>query len=458
MLPLRCLAQNYEWGRDASSSEVAQLAKANGSDIDASKPFAELWMGTHPNCPSVLESNGQSLQTWIEERPECLGQSVKQHFGSNLPFLFKVLSVRKALSIQSHPDKQLAQRLHQQQPKLYPDSNHKPEMALALDDFEALCGFCPLEELQHTLRTVPELSACIGPEPCAALLAAAAPDARALSAAFTALMTCEPKAVCSAIQALVSRLQAKQQQQQQSPPSGGEGSTCLSAKEALALRLNEQYPGGDVGVLSCFFLNLIRLSPGQAIYLPANVPHAYLNGELIECMAASDNVIRAGLTPKFKDTQVLCSSLTYEQGLPEVLDGGVEVAPGVRVYQPPFEEFEILAMQVPAAVSRTLPPSSGPRLLLVQQGSGYASAAGGCSVPELVSELQLSRGSILFIPAGATVSIDAAADAPLVMWAAAVNSTFLQLSQAVHEAAATQAMPRPQPVPTMAAVQCTAVV
>ena len=86
----------------------------------------------------------------------------------------------------------------------------------------------------------------------------------------------------------------------------------LTGKEELALKLEKQYPG-DIGVLSLFFLNYIKLAPGEAVYLDANEPHAYLSGEIVECMAASDNVVRAGFTPKYIDTQTLCSMLTYKQ-------------------------------------------------------------------------------------------------------------------------------------------------
>lgn len=101
----------------------------------------------------------------------------------------------------------------------------------------------------------------------------------------------------------------------------------LSSKEELALLLERQYPD-DVGVFASFFLNYIKLVPGEAVYLAANVPHAYISGECIECMATSDNVVRAGLTPKFRDTETLCSMLTYEQVRhPNLLSSGMSVLP-----------------------------------------------------------------------------------------------------------------------------------
>ncbi|GBG00573.1 mannose-6-phosphate isomerase, partial [Raphidocelis subcapitata] len=282
MLALTCPAQNYAWGRPADKSQVAQLAKANGVAIDESKPFAELWMGTHPSGPALIAGSGTTLKAWIEQHPEALGEAVTKRFGSDLPYLFKVLSVETALSIQSHPDKKLAERLHASNPRDYRDGNHKPEMALALEGFSALCGFVSHEELKQALRANEELRAVVGEGPSAALLEAEGDGVKpALKAAFTALMTADPATVSAAIDGLTARLAAK---------AGAKGG-ALAPKEALVLQLNGQYPG-DVGVLSAFFLNYLTLPAGEAIYLAANEPHAYVSGELVECMAASDNVIR----------------------------------------------------------------------------------------------------------------------------------------------------------------------
>ncbi|GIL59093.1 hypothetical protein Vafri_14039 [Volvox africanus] len=439
MLRLSCAAQNYDWGRKADASEVAQLAKANGNAIDESKPFAELWMGAHPNCPSKLMSTGESLQACLDKYPQLLGDQVVQNFGKQLPYLFKVLSVAKALSIQSHPDKALAERLHKEHPKLYADPNHKPEMALALSDFEALCGFASTAELQERLQRVPELAGLVSQPHVEALLAlpaTAEDDAtvaaakRALKAAFTAVMTASQDAVTAAVRALVARLKALP-------------ATELSEHEALALRLNDQFPD-DVGLMSAFFLNLVRLPNGHAIYLPANEPHAYLAGELVECMAASDNVIRAGLTPKFKHADVLCESLTYRQGLPDVLTGS-PAGIGITVYQPPFEEFEIHRIDCGTETTGfklALPASAGPRILLVQSGEAEAAVSGHLSdaleaVPELERAVALRRGVIVLLAPGVELSLVHAKD--LVIWVAAVNSTFFRLQDARQAANVTEA-------------------
>ncbi|KAG2488964.1 hypothetical protein HYH03_012581 [Edaphochlamys debaryana] len=402
-------------------------------------------MGAHPTCPSKLQSTGASLASCLERCPQLLGDKVVRRFGAQLPFLFKVLSVNKALSIQSHPDKQLAERLHAEHPKLYADPNHKPEMALALSDFEALCGFASTQELQDRLRGVPELASLVGPQAAGALLAlepgsGAGEEAKqALRTAFTRLMTASPEAVTGAVRSLVERLKREQ-----------DSGTALSPHEALALRLNTQFPD-DVGVFSAFFLNLVTLPPGHAIYLPANEPHAYLAGELVECMAASDNVIRAGLTPKFKHAEVLCDSLTYRQGPPDVLTGTPAGPPGLTLYRPPFEEFEIHRIQADSsgsgsgsgAGSMTLPASGGPRILLVTAGEAEAGVVGPLPealelVPEIERSGALRRGSIVLIAPGVEVALRRAEG--LEGWVAAVNGAFLALAEALPEAPAGEAV------------------
>jgi mannose-6-phosphate isomerase len=135
MYKLNCVVQTYAWGKRGGDSLVANLkAKHDRTfSIDPQKPYAELWMGTHSNGPSMIV---------CKEDDENRKESVRgRRIDEDLDFLFKVLSVNQALSIQAHPNKQLAKVLHAQQPSNYPDDNHKPEMLIALNDFEALCGF-----------------------------------------------------------------------------------------------------------------------------------------------------------------------------------------------------------------------------------------------------------------------------------------------------------------------------
>ena len=144
MLRLNCVAQQYDWGKRGGASAVAQLrSKGEGVPVDADAPYAEYWFGTHPSGPSRValpDGSEPPLQDWLLAHPAALG-AAPYSATSALPYLFKVLSVAKALSVQAHPDKALAERLHAARPDLYKDDNHKPEMACALTPFEAMCGF-----------------------------------------------------------------------------------------------------------------------------------------------------------------------------------------------------------------------------------------------------------------------------------------------------------------------------
>jgi|MDSY01.1.fsa_nt_gb mannose-6-phosphate isomerase len=131
--PLKAVVKEYPWGIRGLDSRVARYALESGSisEVDASAPYGELWIGTHPRGEALLPD----------------GSTLSAAVGGELPFMFKILSAGKALSIQAHPDKTLAAKLNDENPGAYGDRNHKPEMAIALTPFEAMCGFRRLEEI-----------------------------------------------------------------------------------------------------------------------------------------------------------------------------------------------------------------------------------------------------------------------------------------------------------------------
>lgn len=421
---LRCSVQNYDWGKRGTDSLVARLSALNSSsEIDPEKPYAEIWMGTHESGPSFLIQNGDenngflsigseslSLKDWVLENPKVLGEKVVQKWGSDLPFLFKVLSVAKALSIQAHPDKELAKVLHKFMPNLYKDANHKPEMALAVTHFEALCGFISLEELKVVLDNVPEIEELVGSEDANKVFDITDRDdenkvTSVLRSIFTHLMSASKEMITTIITKMKNRLRIESQ------------ARLLTEKEQLVLQLERQYPA-DVGVISAFFLNHVNLKPGEALYIGANEPHAYIFGECIECMATSDNVVRAGLTPKHMDVNTLCSMLTYKQGYPKILQG-VALGPYVTRYLPPFDEFEVDCCQLPQGESAEFPAVPGPSIFLVTFGEGiiYASDLKG----DIITE-----GDVLFAPANTQISITSASQ--LQIYRAGVNSMFFKAS------------------------------
>ncbi|XP_009798758.1 mannose-6-phosphate isomerase 2-like [Nicotiana sylvestris] len=408
LIKLICCVKNSDWGRIGRESTVACLYYRNtGIEIDLDQPYAEFWMGTHESGPSyVVQGEKVTLKDWIERNPGVLGEIVVKKWGTNLPFLFKVLSVAKALSIQAHPDKVLATSLHKEQPFVYKDDNHKPEMALALTQFEALCGFVSLEELKVTVKTTPEIVEVIGNAKAEQILNLNEDDGEVevrlvLQSAFTDIMSVCKDVIVEVLAKLISRLNIKDQARH------------LTDKEQLILRLEKQYPA-DVGVLAAYLLNYVKLNPGEALYLGSNEPHAYLYGESVECMANSDNVIRAGLTPKHRDVEILCSMLTYRQGFPEILKGTV-VNPYTMRYLPPFDEFEVDRCILPPQSTTVFPSIPGPSIFLVVGGEGTMTTS---------SDAVVAEGDVLF--ASANTKITVATLSGLHLYRAGVSSRLFE--------------------------------
>ncbi|KAJ4490329.1 mannose-6-phosphate isomerase [Lentinula aciculospora] len=405
--------QQYDWGKIGSKSVVAQLAASSKVDsafaLDESKPYSELWMGTHPTSPSRLPSPSHyTLSSHLKLHPSVIGNQVAEKFpqskDGNLPFLFKVLSIEKALSIQTHPDKKTAEYLHAQLPHIYKDDNHKPELALALTPFRALCGFQPLSAIAKYLFLTPELSALIPKAITENFLSVSSgsdstsPEAKAaLKDLFSALMTADEALINAQLDALVHRYQT---------PLPKDGSI-----EELVLRLNSQFPG-DVGVFCAFILNYIILSPGEAIFLGAGEPHAYVSGDIIECMANSDNVIRAGLTPKLRDIPNLVAGLTYvpaeatrHRVQPLPFPPSTASSPSIStLYDPPIPEFSVvqvkLASQAKTEAKEIHPPMNGPSLTVVIEGNGMVSWGEG------QNSLQIVKGDVFFVGADTGIQFE----------------------------------------------------
>ncbi|KAL8290619.1 hypothetical protein RQP46_002877 [Phenoliferia psychrophenolica] len=397
-----CGAQSYDWGKlGKDGSKVSHFAQGTpGFSYDPEKPYAELWMGTHPSCPSRLASSNESLKEYLAKNPELLGSKVVQKFGDDLPFLFKVLAIRKALSIQAHPDKTLAKKLHADHPEIYKDPNHKPEMAVALTPFSGFCGFRPPTEIASFLSTIPEFALVIGHSATSAFqslfLSPSSPPSSSttkagLKSMFSALMNADASLVRTQVAALISRLEK-------------EGTKGMEENE-LVKTLNGDFEG-DVGIFCTFVLNIVHLQPGEAVFLKADEPHAYLDGDIMECMATSDNVVRAGLTPKLRDVPTLTSMLTYtssppsDQILPPVPYASTS---HTTLYDPPIDEFSVLLTDLPAGCSETFPRIEGPSILIFTRlGEG---ARVECAGEERVVERE---GQVFFVGAGVEVVVKAA--------------------------------------------------
>ncbi|SCU91405.1 LAMI_0E05776g1_1 [Lachancea mirantina] len=403
--------QQYDWGKIGSSSAVAQFASNSDPSvfIDEKKPYAELWMGTHHKVPSLNHDNKKTLSELISENPAAmLGEGIVKKFESSkeLPFLFKVLSIEKVLSIQAHPDKALGKRLHLEDPKNYPDDNHKPEMAIAVTDFEGFCGFKPLKEIADELVRIPELRTLVGDEVSEKFIAGIKTPAemgsaddinnrKLLQAVFSKVMNAPDSLVVTMSRALIRRAQ-------ESPSDFNKQDL-----PELLIRLNRQFPD-DIG-LFCggLLLNHCCLKAGDAIFLRAKDPHAYISGDIIECMAASDNVVRAGFTPKFKDVENLVEMLTYSYNSVEEQKMASQLFPRSSgdgkstLYNPPIEEFAVLETTFKDGTgTRHFDGLNGPSIVINTKGTGYLQSGD--------VKLESQPGYVFFIAPGTPVNFIAA--------------------------------------------------
>jgi mannose-6-phosphate isomerase len=368
-------------------------------------------MGTHPSLPSKDLETGRSLLDLVSDNQALMSMEISKKYNNKLPFLFKVLSISKALSIQAHPNKKLAEQLHAKDPKNYPDDNHKPEMTIAITPFEGLCGFRPLNEIAHFLKTVEPLRALVGEDHATSLeTAAAAEDSdlvtskSSLRAAFTALMNSAPEDVRAMSKSLISH--AESQKITPGPSLNTTEELC-----ELVTRCNSQFPH-DIGLFVLFLLNYVKLSPGQAMYLKADDIHAYISGDIIECMASSDNVIRAGFTPKFQDVNTLTEILTYDHDPPEqqllkpvdypyatLNTKAYSSSSDCLLYDPPIEEFSVVRTELKAVGAKaTFEGIAGPSIVICTSGEGRISVG---SKKEILQE-----GWVYFVGATAECVIE----------------------------------------------------
>ena len=328
---LKNTIQEYAWG---SRTAILELL---GQSVPADKPQAELWMGAHPKGPSQVLADGlwRSLPEVIQESPEeTLGQEVAARFSNKLPFLFKVLAAAKPLSIQAHPNKEQAGQGFARENELgipldephrnYRDDNHKPEIICALTPFWALNSFRKIGETLRLLEEarVPGLAEIVS-------FLRSHPNRGGLKKLFNHLMTMDS---------------GKQRKIVEQAVNSAEKRTNEEPVWTWMIKLNEEYPG-DMGVLSPIFLNLVRLEPQQAMYLPAGELHGYLEGVGIELMANSDNVLRGGLTPKHIDVQELLAVLNFTDGGLNIL-GPANLAFGEAIYTTEAEEFVLSVMRI----------------------------------------------------------------------------------------------------------------
>ncbi|KAI2687759.1 hypothetical protein CBS147333_5252 [Penicillium roqueforti] len=398
LLRLQCGVNSYDWGKVGQESAAAKYAATTAAPdftIESDKPYAELWMGTHPSLPSKDVETQRTLLDMVQDNQALLSTDVSERFGGKLPFLFKVLSIRKALSIQAHPNKKLAEQLHARDPKNYPDDNHKPEMTIAITPFEGMCGFRPLAEITHFLQAVEPLRTLVGNQAASEFEqivkgnenseqpAVIRKNKEALRSLFTTLMESSSEKIETACKNLISAADNSPDSFATLAGDVETNPTNPAELAALAKRLNGQFPN-DIGLFVFFFLNFVKLQPGEGMFLKADDIHAYISGDVIECMASSDNVVRAGFTPKFKDVDTLTQMLTYsyapieEQKIqatdyPYVILNATAYssASSVMLYDPPIDEFSVIKADLNRTGAKaTFDPIDGPSIFICTRGKG----------------------------------------------------------------------------------------
>ncbi|WLW54562.1 mannose-6-phosphate isomerase, class I [Streptomyces sp. YU58] len=363
----------YAWG---STTAIPQLLGVEPTG----EPQAEMWMGAHPGAPSRTERG--TLVEVIEAAPEReLGEKAVARFGPRLPFLLKILAAGAPLSLQVHPDLEQAKAGYEDEERRhipvdaghrnYKDANHKPELICALTEFDGLCGFRAPADAARLLAGLDVDSL----KPYVDLLHARPEDA-ALREVLTAVLTADPDEMSHTVTAAAAAC------------------ARLGGDYAPYADIAHHYPG-DPGVIAAMLLNHVRLQPGEALFLGAGIPHAYLSGLGVEIMANSDNVLRCGLTPKHVDVPELLRIVRFEAADPGVLRP--EASPdGEEVYETPIDEFRLSRYVLPEGTVAHDLTRATPQILLCTAGSVRT------------GEHELSPGQSVFVPAGEKAEVTGA--------------------------------------------------
>ncbi len=332
IFPLKGTVQNYAWG---GNDFIPNLL---GLKLD-SKPCAEYWLGAHINAPSIVEfpETEMTLIEFLSNDAEVkLGAAAFKKFG-RLPFLFKVLDVEDMLSIQVHPSKLEAEKGYHREDQLgielnasnrnYKDDNHKPEIMVALSEFWLLHGFSPKEDLIETLQEREELRHLI-----------TIFEDGGYQGLYKHVMNLPVEESNSILKPLIERIMPffERGELDKANPD-------YWAAKAVSMNNNRDF---DKGIYSIYFFNLVKVTSGEGVFQDAGIPHAYLQGQNMELMANSDNVLRGGLTPKHVDIPELLKHIIFEETHPEILNGEILNDGIERVYKSKAPDFQLSQIQL----------------------------------------------------------------------------------------------------------------
>jgi mannose-6-phosphate isomerase len=364
VIPITGKVQHYAWGG------FYYLPKLLNIPVKKGETYAEFWLGTHDRGSAEFKNGSEkpvSLKEYIDAFPEqTLGEQAARKFG-RLPFLLKVLDVKDMLSIQVHPSKENAQIAFDAEndqgidlsapERNFKDNNHKPELMLALSEFWLLHGFKNPKAIQNILREVPELHFLVP--------VFGGDNYRKL---YRHVMELSQVQVDRHLKTLIDRNLIHY----------NAGKLNKSKEDFWAARAATTYSHEghiDRGIFSIYLFNLVHLQPGQAVYQDAGLPHAYLEGQNVEIMSNSDNVLRGGLTPKHVDVKELMKHVKFEPTVPNIITGRT-VEPERMVYPTPAPDFELSRLYI--AKGKSVPLiSHSVEIFLLFSGTAEISGTGG---------------------------------------------------------------------------------
>ncbi len=378
---LRNVIQKYPWGSHTLIPDLIGVENTNG------EPFAEMWMGVHERGPSkiILDSGREiELAAVLEKQPgDMLGPSADKRFNGQLPFLFKVLAAEQPLSIQAHPNRTQAEEGYAEEERRriplddvarsYRDRNHKPEVICALTPFTAMCGFREPDVIASFYR---EIDSRIYQEHVAPSEGVENSTVW-IRTFFQNLMQLSPD--------MQHRLSEETARWANAATGGG-----IEAELILRFR---HFFGNDVGVQAPLYLNVVTLQPGEALFQPAGVLHAYVEGMGVELMANSDNVLRGGLTRKHVNVNELLRVLNFAPRPADVLHG-TDVGRYVSCYETPIDEFELLKIRTDREDTVFRSSRSSVELGICTAGSFTVRS---CDDSTGIA-LEVSRGESFFVP------------------------------------------------------------
>lgn len=380
--------QNYAWG---GKEFIPRLL---GEEIKENK-CAEYWLGAHENAPSIIQTENEEklLNAFLDiNLNEKLGFKIANKFG-RLPFLFKVLDVKEMLSIQVHPTKKEAEKGFKRENeegiplnaahRNYKDDNHKPEIMVALSEFWLLHGFLEEHKLMDVLKNVPEFN------PFVAVF-----QAKGYYGLYEKVMTQSNDETNKTLRPLLERIL----------PLYNSGKLDKSSPDYWATRavVSSENPNNlDKGIYSIYFFNIVKVNTGEAVFQDAGIPHAYLEGQNMELMANSDNVLRGGLTPKHVDVPELLKHTKFEPTVPNIMKGELQNDGIERIYKSPAPDFELSQIRL-NKLQEYISTSKTAQILIVIKGEVI--------IKENDTVLKLKKGASAFLVANAQYKISTNTD------------------------------------------------